>query len=167
MTGRLEGLKLKAKVDAVLAKGATPETGKWNNHELKVMIQWFKRDGGEAMSKNKEGLLLRYRETHTHVVHYDRGAYPCEDVAAAVADDSRVVTSQQNTNTFAEAAAIYQADAYVPHPTHVGPSVASATTTSIVAGASVVDSAPTVPTSDCQQNDAPSNAPPLDGGEVP
>jgi hypothetical protein len=28
MAGQLEGLKLKAKVDAVLAKGATPETGK-------------------------------------------------------------------------------------------------------------------------------------------
>jgi hypothetical protein len=38
MSGRLERLKLKANVDAVLAKGATLETGKWNNHDLKVMI---------------------------------------------------------------------------------------------------------------------------------
>jgi hypothetical protein len=70
----------------------------------------------------------------------------------------------------------------VPPPTHVAPSVA-ATNTSIVAaagaiafdsatstttadGAIVVDSAPTVPTSDCQKNTAPSNAPPLDWGEV-
>jgi hypothetical protein len=49
MTERLEQLKLKSKVDAVLAKGATPETGKWNNHDLKVMIQWFKRDGDKSM----------------------------------------------------------------------------------------------------------------------
>jgi hypothetical protein len=71
----------------------------------------------------------------------------------------------------------------VPPPTHVAPSVA-ATTTSIgaAAGAITVDSAtstavgaivvysapmvPTVPTSDCQQNAAPSNSPPLDWGEV-
>jgi hypothetical protein len=75
MAGQLERLKLKAQVDAVLAKGATPETGKWNNHDLKVMIQWFKHDGDKAMPKNKEGLFLRYRETHTHVVHGDRGTY--------------------------------------------------------------------------------------------
>jgi hypothetical protein len=49
-------------------KGATPASGKWNNTYLKVMIQWFKRDGDKAMPKNKEGLLLRYRETHTRVV---------------------------------------------------------------------------------------------------
>jgi hypothetical protein len=67
----------------------------------------------------------------------------------------------------------------VPPPTHVDPSVAAATTTSIITGAIVVDVAPhtaagaivadlapTVPTSDCQQNAAPSNAPPLDWGEV-
>jgi hypothetical protein len=45
--------------------------------------------------------------------------------------------------------------------------VDSATTTAVGAvGAIVVDSAPTVPTSDSQQNAAPSNAPPLDGGEI-
>jgi hypothetical protein len=92
------------------------------------------------------------------------------------------LTSQQNTNAFAVAAAGYQAAAHVPPPTHVTPSVAS-TTISIIAAAAagavavdsatntavgviVVDSAPTVPTSDCQQNAAPSNAPPLDWGEV-
>jgi hypothetical protein len=63
-------------VDAVLAKGVTPETGKWNNHDLKVMIQWFKRNGDKSIPKNKEGLLLRYRETHTRVVHGDRGGLP-------------------------------------------------------------------------------------------
>jgi hypothetical protein len=150
-------------VDAVLSKGATHETGKWNNHDLKVMIQWFKRDGDKVMPKNMEGLLLRYRETHTHVVHGDRGAHLHED----------------STKDFAEAAAGCQASAHAPPPTHVAPSVAatntsivaaagaiavdSATTTAVGAiGAIVVDSAPTVPTSYCQQNAAPSNAPPID-----
>jgi hypothetical protein len=36
----------------------------------------------------------------------------------------------------------------------------------ITVGAIVVDSAPIVPTSDCQQNAAPSNSPPLDWVEV-
>jgi hypothetical protein len=127
-------------------------------------MQWFKRDGDKAMPKNKEGLLLRYRETHTRVVHSDRGAYLRED----------------NTKAFAEEAAGCQADSHVPPPTHIATSVA-ATNTSIVAaagaivvdsaattagGAIIVDLAPTVPTSDCQQNSAPSNAPPLDWGEV-
>jgi hypothetical protein len=51
---------LKDKVDLLLRKGPTPAAGKWNNTDLKVMIQWFKRDGYKAMSKNKEGLLLRF-----------------------------------------------------------------------------------------------------------
>jgi hypothetical protein len=109
---------------------------------------------------------MRYCETHTRVVHGDRGAYLHED----------------STKAFAEAADGCQAASHVPPPTHVAPSVA-ATNTSIIAvagaiaiavdsatttavGAIVVDSAPTVPTSDCQQNDVPSNAPPLDWGEV-
>jgi hypothetical protein len=92
-------------VDAVLAKGATPGTGKWNNNDLKVMIQWFKRDGDKAMPKNKEGVLLRYRETHIRVVHGDRGDYLHED----------------STKAFAEAAAGCQAAAHVHPPTHVAP----------------------------------------------
>jgi hypothetical protein len=183
MAGRVERLKLKAKVDTVLAKGATPETGKWNNHDLKVMIQWFKRDGDKAMLKSKEGFLMRYRETHTRLVHGDRGAYPHEDVVTEVADASCFAfspTSQHNTNAFAVAAAGFQAASHMHPPNHVAPSVAATTTsivtadgaiavdsaTSTAVGAIVVDSAPTVPTSDCQQNDAPSNAPPLDWGEV-
>jgi hypothetical protein len=167
MAGRLERLKLKAKVDAVMAKGATPETGKWNNHDLKVTIQWFKRDGDKAMPKNKEGFLLHYCETHTRVVHGDRGAYLHKDI----------------TKAFAEADAGCQAAAHLPPPTHVAPSVAatntsifdtagaiavdSDTTTAVGAvGAIIVDSSPTVPTSDCQQNADPSNSPPLDWGEV-
>jgi hypothetical protein len=71
------------------------------------------------------------------------------------------------------AAAVSQASAYVPPPTHVSHTVTA--TTSIIATSTdiaiVVDLAPTVlahqvPTSDCQQNAAPSNAPPLDWGEV-
>jgi hypothetical protein len=90
------------------------------------------------------------------------------------------ITVPNSTKAFAEAAAGCQSAAHVPPLTHVAPSVA-ATNTSIVAaagaitvdsatktavGAIVVYSAPTVPTSDCQQNAAPSNAPPLDWGEV-
>jgi hypothetical protein len=44
---------LKEKVDVVLAKGATPEAGKWNKYDLKVTIQWFKRNGDKAMPNNK------------------------------------------------------------------------------------------------------------------
>jgi hypothetical protein len=42
--------------------------GTWNNHDLQVMIQWYKRTGEMEMPKNKEGLLLRYRETRGRVV---------------------------------------------------------------------------------------------------
>ena len=55
-------------MDVVLSKGPTPEEGKWNNQDLKVMIQWFKRAGDMSMPKNKEGLLLRYREMCCRVV---------------------------------------------------------------------------------------------------
>jgi hypothetical protein len=65
----------------VLAKGATPAEGNWNNNDPKVMIQWFKHDGDRATPKNKDGLLLWYRETHTH----GAATYPHEDVQAAAA----------------------------------------------------------------------------------
>jgi hypothetical protein len=83
-SGRLERILLKDKVGLVLGKGSTPAAGKWNNTDLKVMIQWFKRDGDNAMPKKKEGLLLRYRKTHTCVVD-GTTTYPREDVEAAVA----------------------------------------------------------------------------------
>jgi hypothetical protein len=67
-SARLERILLKNKVDLVLGKWATPAAGKWNNTDPKVMIKWFKRDDDNAMPKNKEGILLRYRETHTRVV---------------------------------------------------------------------------------------------------
>jgi hypothetical protein len=46
---------LKEKADAVLIKGAIPEAGKLNNYDLKVMVQWFKRDVDKAMLNNEEG----------------------------------------------------------------------------------------------------------------
>jgi hypothetical protein len=49
---------LKEKVDAILAKGAKPDVGKWNNHDIKVMIQWFKRDGDKSMPKNKVMIFI-------------------------------------------------------------------------------------------------------------
>jgi hypothetical protein len=58
---------LKDKAELVLGKGTTPAAGKWNNTGLNVISQWFKRDGNKAMPKNKEGIILRYHETHTHV----------------------------------------------------------------------------------------------------
>jgi hypothetical protein len=58
MTGRLDIIRWKDKLDMVLANGETPKAGKWNNTDLKVVIQWFKRDGDKSVPKNKDGLLL-------------------------------------------------------------------------------------------------------------
>jgi hypothetical protein len=52
----------------VLAEGEASEAGKWNNTDLKVMIQWFKGDGDKAIQKKKDGLLLHYNETCICVV---------------------------------------------------------------------------------------------------
>jgi hypothetical protein len=56
--GKSERLKLKGKVNVVLSKGPTPEEGKWNNQDRKVMIHWYKKAGDTAMPKTKEGLIL-------------------------------------------------------------------------------------------------------------
>jgi hypothetical protein len=166
--GRLERVKLKEKVDAVLAKGATPESGKWKKHDLKVMIQWFKRDGDKAMPKNKEGLLLRYRKTHTHVV---QGTYPHE--AAASASASHSVPSQPSCNTFAVAADGFQAAPYIA-PTVVtittaGVAIAvesAAVDSDLAHGAtSAVDSDLAHGTTSDLQPNAPSKASPLDWDE--
>jgi hypothetical protein len=66
--GVLARQSLKEKVKDVIQKGPAPQSGKWNNHDLKVMIQWYKRAGDGDMPKNKEGLLLRYRETCDRVM---------------------------------------------------------------------------------------------------
>jgi hypothetical protein len=89
--GRLERIMLKEKVDLVLAKGQTPPEGRWNNTDLNVMIQWYKRDGDNAMPKNKDGLLLRYRETHTRAVD-DTSTYPHKDVETDAALATAVTT---------------------------------------------------------------------------
>jgi hypothetical protein len=65
---RLGRIRLKDKVDMVLAKGETPYACKWNTTDRKVMIQWFKWDGDKSTPKNKYSLLLFYRETCTSVV---------------------------------------------------------------------------------------------------
>jgi hypothetical protein len=159
-------------VGVVLAKGAISQAGKWNNHDLKIMIQWFKRNGDKAMPKNKEGLLLCYRKTHTRVV---QETYPDEDVAATVAASvsasaSCYVTSQAsqpNCKTFSAAAAGFQADTYVA-PTFVTiatnvDDVTIAVDSDLAGVVIVIDPALVrgAPTSDLQPN-TPSNASPLD-----
>jgi hypothetical protein len=67
-SGVLSIQPLKEKVEDVIQKGPDPQSGKWNNRDFKVMIQWHKRAGDGAMPKNREGLLLRYRETCGHVM---------------------------------------------------------------------------------------------------
>jgi hypothetical protein len=101
---RLERILLKDKMDLVLGKGPTPAAGKWNNTDLKVTIQWFKRDGDKATPKNKEGLILRYRETHTHVVD-DTSTYPHEELDAAVALVASTVETVAPSATCTTAAA--------------------------------------------------------------
>jgi hypothetical protein len=166
-SGRLEQVRLKEKADAVLAKGSTSEAGKWNNHDLKVMIQCLKRDGDKATSKNKEGFLLCYHETHTRVV---QGTYPHE--AAASASPSRSVPSQHSCKTFAVAATGFQTTAYVD-PTVVTITIAIAAIAIAIESAAInsdlahgatsaVNSALAHgATSDLQPN-APSNTSPLD-----
>jgi hypothetical protein len=147
---------LKEKVDAVLVKGSTPEAGKWNNHDLKVLM---------AMKPcpRTRNLLLCYHETHTRVV---QGTYPHEAAASA----SHSVPSQPSCNTFAVAAAGFQAAPYIA-PTvvtiataGVAIAVKSAAVDSDLAhgDTSAVDSALAHgATSDLQPN-FPSNASPLD-----
>jgi hypothetical protein len=85
--GRLTIIHLQDKLNMVLEKGATPGSGKWNNTDLKVMPQWFKREVDKAMPKNKEGLLLRYHETCARVVepvtYYEQDEEDAARVATA------------------------------------------------------------------------------------
>jgi hypothetical protein len=53
----------------------------WNNKDLKVTIQWLKRGRYKTMRKNKDGVLLWYREMHTPGV----ATYRHDDAQAAVA----------------------------------------------------------------------------------
>jgi hypothetical protein len=116
------------------------------------------------MPKNKEGLLLRYRESHTRVI---QGTYPHE--TAAYASASHHIPSQPSCKTFDVAAAGFQADPYIS-PTVV--TIATAGVSIAVESAAVVsDLAHGAPsavnsdlahgaTSDLQPN-FPSNASPL------
>jgi hypothetical protein len=125
--GKGKGLELimwKEKVDIVLAKGATPAEGKWNNNDIKVMIQWFKRNGDKSMPKNKDGLLLRYREVHTRgVTTHPREAADATPVGtAAVAVAAARLThnpsrSSHGPNIFALAAAGNTAASHASHDT--------------------------------------------------
>jgi hypothetical protein len=63
---------LKEEVEDVIQKGPDPQAGKSKIHDIKVMIQWYKRAGDGTMPKNKEGLLLPYRETCGRVM---QGSY--------------------------------------------------------------------------------------------
>jgi hypothetical protein len=187
--GRLELFKLKKKVDVVLTKGATPEAGKWNNCDLKTLLQWFKRNGNTVMPNKKEGFMLCYCKTQTCLVH-DGGNFPHGDMAATVADcqeashsasSTATAASQANSKTFALVAAGSQSAAYVD-PIRVDTGTSAAATPTFVAtsttatAAIIIDSevvsavvptvfamAPRDPTYDCQPN-SPPNSYPIDWG---
>jgi hypothetical protein len=132
-----------------------------NNNDIKVMIQWFKRDGDKAMPKKKDGLLLRYRETHTRVVT----TYPHEDAAVTPATTAAVAASRSthDQKTFARAAAVNPAAAHASHNTLVAASdprtPASGAIVAAVAAASAVTVTVTVTHN---PNPIPPPAPPLD-----
>jgi hypothetical protein len=151
---------LKEKVDVVLTKGATPETGKLNNYDLKVVIQWFKRDCVKVMPNNKEGLLLHYQQTHTIDAHDRGGAYLYEDMATTV-DGCQEASyspsdSRANSKNFALADAGSIAGAYVA-PTRVAPIIATSTAVTFTNTAAdiAIDSAPTVLANGDTTTDAP------------
>jgi hypothetical protein len=49
---------LKEKVEHVLQKGPAPQAGKWNNNDLKAMLQWYKRSGDRPMPKKRKACVL-------------------------------------------------------------------------------------------------------------
>jgi hypothetical protein len=112
----VERIKLKGKVDVFLSKGPTPEEGKWNNQDLKVVLQSYKRAGDMAIPKYKEGVLLRYVETCGRVVTYQDAVVT--DVDSRLVNPNSTVTTQKN---FAAAALEEEPPALDPAlvPTHV------------------------------------------------
>jgi hypothetical protein len=132
------------------------------------------------MPNNKEGSMLRYRETNTHVV---QGTYPYEDVAAAAsvtvsASASHSAPSQPSCNNFVVADAGFQAATYITTNvftitiTTAGVAIAveSAVVDSDLAhgATSAVDSVFVHGATSDHQPNAPSNASPLDwGGKLP
>jgi hypothetical protein len=87
-TGKCRGKSRDVRTNSVEGEG-----GFYNDR--KVMIQWFKRDGDKATPKNKDGLFIWYRETHTGIVT----TYPCvDDAADATPTPTAVVAVAQSTN---------------------------------------------------------------------
>jgi hypothetical protein len=161
---------LKDKVDEVLAKGAIPEAGKWNNHDLNVMIQWFNRDGDKSMPKNKECLLLHYHETYTRDVHTSTRMWLPRSliVRMLLVLPSLPLPKTTPIHLLCRLLALKILPMFSPTVTATTSIITTSTAATTTAVAIVVDSAPTVlvhqaPPSDCQPN-ASSNAPPLDGG---
>jgi hypothetical protein len=115
--GDLERIRLKGKVDVVLSKGPTPIEGKWKNQDLKFMIHWYKRVGDMAMPKNKEGLLLRHRETCGRAVptyrEDDGGTDAAPRQAVATASHRNPKSTQKN---FAAAALQEEPAVLAPAP---------------------------------------------------
>jgi hypothetical protein len=138
--GVLTRQSLKEKAEDVIQKGPDPQAGKWKNHDLKVMIQWYKRAGDSAMPKNKEGLLLRYRETCGHIMP---GSYVPITLATStsnpMASDSRccvhiATTTTLNPKNFAAAV-------LAPIPEALEPVAAPISGSILVAAADLVPAA--------------------------
>jgi hypothetical protein len=129
---------LKEKVEHVHRKGRDPHAGKWNNLDLKVMIQWYKRDGDGAMAKNKEGLLLRNRDTRGRVMPGSYVPFTHHFVAATfnpMASDSRYrVNTEMNLNAKNFATAVL---APVPKTQSLEPAAAPIARTITVAAETV------------------------------
>jgi hypothetical protein len=107
--GVLARQSLKEKVEDVIQKGPDPQSGKWNNHDLNIMMQWYKRAGDGSMPKHKEVLLLRYRETCDRVMPgYYVPMTLATEASTPMASDSRscvhiTTTTTLNPKNFAAA----------------------------------------------------------------
>jgi hypothetical protein len=138
--GVLARQSLKEKVEDVIQKWPDPRAGKWNNHDLKVMIQWYKRADDGAMPKNKEGLLLRYRKTCGRVMP---GSYVPITIATAtstpMASPSRsCVHSTTTTNLNPKN---FTAAVLAPIPEALEPAAAPISGSILVAAADLVPTA--------------------------
>jgi hypothetical protein len=130
---------LKEKVEDVIQKWPYPQAGKWNNHDLKVMIQWYKRDGEGAIPKNKEGLLLRYHETCGRVM---LGSYVPITLATATSTpmDSACLSCVHSTTTTTSNPNNFSSAVLAPIPGAIEPAAAP------IAGSIIVSAEDLVPT---------------------
>jgi hypothetical protein len=133
----LASQSLKEKVEDVIQKGPDPQAGKWNNHDLKVMMQWYKRAGDSAMPKNKEGLLLRYRETCGRVMP---GYYALITLATATSTPmaSAPRSCVHNTTTSTLNSKNFAAAVLAPIPEALEPAAAPISESILVAAADLV-----------------------------